>query len=502
MTGTRLSADTVVVGAGVAGMLVARELVRAGRDVLVIERGGYKPHARQLADGRHELDVPTAAHNHEVDPATPYEWDYLYAVGGSSLHWGGVTPRFLQSDFEMRSRFGLAVDWPLSYADLEPFYGRAEAALGVAAGVDAPYPRSTPPAVPAHPYAPVDRIVAEMLAPYYRLPQARPTESIGGRPACCASGRCTLCPVDSRYSAVHTLDDERLRRAPGFELRAETVVSRLRLRGGRVVGLECVDGRGDSHDVKAKRVVLAANGFENPALLMRSGLGGGDVGRWLCDHRHRVLRFDVDRPVGMGRGTTISTGVSYALADGDWRDRRASMIVVPENRGEFMVPRVEDAVLDGKAGKRGWKRLRAKFERTLLLDTLTEDLPNRDRGIELSSRRDRFGIPLNRVHYPAASDYLRAGHLHAETALVDRLRPLGARLVGMHEYGGSHLLGACRMGESSGVVDPSCRHHEVDNLYVTGGSSFPTYSAVHPTLTIAALAIRLGDELAGRPAPG
>lgn len=493
------SAETVVVGAGVCGILVARELVRAGHEVLVIERGAHKPFERQLAEGRHEADVPGAQHTHESASKIPYEWDYQFGVGGTALHWGGVTPRFLPSDFELRSRFGVGVDWPIGYRELEPFYGEAERALSVAAASEAPYPRDSRPPMPAHPYAPVDELIRPLLAPYYPLPQARPTESIGGRPACCASGRCSLCPVNARYSVLHTLDDAGLWEAPGFRLVPETVVTGLRLGGGRVDSLDCIASDGERREVKARTVVLAANGFENPALLLRSGLDGPDVGRWLSDHRHRVFSFELDRSAGVGKGTTISTGISYRYADGDWREQRAPVVVYPENRGVFMVPAFEDAVLDGRSGRREWRRLRRRFERTVLLDTLSEDLPRRECRVELSARRDRFGLPLNRVHYPPPSGYWHRGIDHVKEDLARRLRPLGARFVRFTEHSGGHLLGTCRMGHSSGVVDPNQRHHEVENLYVAGGSAFPTYSSVHPTLTIAALAIRLGRHLAPRP---
>jgi glucose dehydrogenase len=493
------SAEIVVVGAGVCGILVARELVRAGNEVLLLERGGHKRFESQLADGHHEADVPGAEHNHENDPDTPYDWDYLFGVGGSSLHWGGVTPRFLPSDFELRSRHGVGVDWPLGYSELEPFYTEAEGALGVSAGREAPYPRRSPPPLPPHPYAPVDELVRPLLEPYYRLPQARPTESIGGRAPCCASGRCTLCPVNARYSALHTLDDAGLWDAPGLTLEPETAVARLRMDGGRVAGVECVTAGGNRRQVTARTVVLAAGGFENPAILLRSRLDGSDVGRWLNDHRHHLYSYELDRPAEVGRGTTIATGISYLYTDGDFRDRRSSVIVYPENRGQFMLDYFEDAILDGRSGKREWRRLRNRFERTLLMDTLSEDLPNRERRLELSPRRDAFGLPLNRIHYPPTSEYAARGLAHVSSDLERRLRPLGARLVGDRDYGGAHQLGTCRMGDSGGVVDQNLRHHDVHNLYIAGGSAFPTYSAVHPTLTIAALAIRLGRHLAGRP---
>jgi choline dehydrogenase-like flavoprotein len=133
----------------------------------------------------------------------------------------------------------------------------------------------------------------------------------------------------------------------------------------------------------------------------------------------------------------------------------------------------------------------------VLLDVLGEDLPLPERYVELSPNKDTFGLPLNRINYPPDSAYLERSRAYVLEELGKRLAPLGARVVRAEPSGeGAHLLGTCYMSDNRGVVDRNQRHHEVGNLYVTGGSAFPSYTAAHPTLTIAALATRLGRHLA------
>ena len=493
-----IEVDVAVVGSGVSGLLVARELLQKGRQVLVLERGGEKSHAAQLQDGSHETDDRSAAHNHEVEPGTkPYPWEYVYGVGGSTLHWTGVSPRMLPSDFELRSRYGVGRDWPISYDELEPFYGEAERALGVAGGESRLFPRTEAYPQPAHPFSRVDELVRPHLPPYLPLPQARPTRPIAGRPACCGSAQCRLCPVDARYSALHLLEDEHLRSKPGLTLKTRAVAARISHARGRVTGLHAIDTTGRRFDVRARTFVLAANGLENAAILMRSGLDGRDTGRYLYDHGHRLVELEISRNAGHGHGTTLATGISYAYADGERRRRLGSALVYPSNPGVEIGPLITTQVAKGRSGRGLQRRIRRSFERTLVLDVIGEDLPSRERRVELSPRKDAFGLPLNRIRYPSDSPYLAESRRQVYKDLERRLRSFGARVTKVTPTAlGSHLLGTCFMADNGGVVDRDLRHHDLENLYVAGGSAFPSYSAHHPTLTIAALAVRLGRTLA------
>jgi choline dehydrogenase-like flavoprotein len=496
-------ADLVVVGSGVSGLLASWRALQSGLKAIVLERGALKSHAEQLADGEWAAAVPGAAPNDETAPGSrAYPWSYVYGVGGSMLHWSGAAIRFNAADFKMRSSFGVMEDWPLSLADLEPFYAQAEAALGVAGAPSAGAPADGlgipgAKALPPHPPSPIDKAVAPHLQPFVPLPQARPSQPIQSRPACCGSAVCELCPVDARFSPLNGLAP--VLQHPGLDVRQQTVAARLRVgSGGEVEGVEAIEPDGGRTLVRGKRYVLAANGIENPGLLLRSGLDGPAVGRYLFDHGHTTVTVTLRKELQPGVGSSLSTGLVEAFREGSFRARRSAAILSPFNPGTPVGPLLSDGVVAREAGSAVRAGALGRWRRTIPFDMLTEDVPQAGSRVTLSPNRDSFGLPLNRTDYLPSTRYEIDGIDRAVASLHERLKPLGveAMEVGPGPEGG-HLMGTCRMGPPGrGVVDGEMRHHEVENLFVAGSSAFPTYAPVHPSLTIAALALRLGELLA------
>ena len=507
MSPRRERADFVVIGSGVSGTLVARELTSAGHHVIVVERGQAITWEEQIegaSDGGlpvFEGDSPTAAHNDENSPdGVDWGWEYVYAVGGTCNHWVGVSPRFLPEDFEMRSRYGVFDDWPIGYDELAPFYAEAERAMGVTGGRNELQPGARAP-LPPHPLSPQDRALAPHLDPFVKLWQARPSRPVGGRPECCGSARCELCPVNSRFSVLNGLAE--VLKRPQLSLRTETVAARLVLGpdNRRATRLECVEADGSPIEFHADGFIVAANAIESPGLLLRSGIETPATGRYFSSREALGITVETEEPLGVGHGASKSTGASYAYYAGAFRSERAAALLAVENvgRAEIML----EAVAAGLAGGSSGPKLRAQaaeaWDRTATFSIVVEDAPMPDNSVTLAAVKDRYGIPLNRVRYQP-SEYEGATISHLLEDLPRRLRPLGASEARAHrEPRGAHLLGTLRMGdERTGVVDRDLRHHGLDNVYVAGGSVFPTYSATHPTLTISALAIRLGRTLAGR----
>lgn len=481
--------ETVVIGSGISGLLVARELVAAGQEVTVIERGRMRLDADRIPHAQREERTAATEHNTEPAPGSERPWKYGYAFGGSSLLWAGVAPRLLPSDFEMRSRYGIWRDWPISYKDLLPFFHAAEEALDVSGGPHEVFPGSADYPLPPPPPSSADRLLGPLLEPFGPLPLARQVEPTYPP------------PIETEGPEVETASNvlaigRELTAADGFSVREGTAAARLRSDGSRVTEIECIGADGSHTRIAPRRVVAAAHGIENAALLLRSDLREGPVGRWLGDHTHVVLEIELAEPMGPWSASTRDTGISYAWAEGDWRVERGSAVVIPFNPGLLLRDRVVAALAAGRRGSALRDEMADRFARTAVVYVSVEDALREDRFVELSSRKDPLGLPLTRVSYPPDGDYAIRGVQAVRRGLEERLAPLGAKIVGDRIGGhGGHLLGTCFMG-SDGVVDENLRHHRLENLYLTGGSAFPTYSALHPTTTIAALAVRLGRHLA------
>lgn len=510
--------DVCIVGAGAAGAVIAAELATRGVDVTVLESGPRYPFAqraeaqRRFLRGQHPFPTPDPGlDRYTVDSDLPFrlEWMRMRGIGGSTLHWEGYAMRFHPADFELRSRHGIADDWPLGYTDLEPYYARAEQALGVAGEEVLPaFARSAPYPLPPFPasysdgfFAPACREVGLTMSP---LPQARNSQPFDGRVACLACGTCYACPTGARASVdlTHVPRAEATGRA-----RFVSDAHVLRLDGerdGRVASALYRTRDGRDHRLHARRFVLAGGAIENARLCLlsasrthpeglanRSGLVGAN---FLC---HPVIDFTgrVSEHLYPYRTGFSSSMSRDHIADADRGERSGFWMEFRNRTGGTPAEIARETGLWGAALR---EKVRAEFGRRAGLRVFLEALPRERNRLTLHPHEtDSYGSPVAHLTY-GVGDYERAGVAKASGVARRVYLALGASDIRQSKILlASHLLGTHRMGRDArtSVVDDTQRAHDVPNLWLAGGGSFVTASWANPTLTIVALALRTADAL-------
>ncbi len=470
--------DLVLVGTGFASTFFAHEylaLAPANARVLFLERGEPRSHAWQLANrGALEDEAKRSIENPDADRKP---WRFALAHGGSSNCWVGNTPRMLPEDFELRSRYGVARDWPLGYAELEPWYARAEALLDVA-GPDntALYPRSTPyPQPPQLLQTPDLALAAAFPGQFFALPTARASRPTATRPACCGNQVCTLCPVEAKWTVANGMRevfaDPRVRVIHGARVRA------FELESGRArAALFAHDGR--ERRAHGEFFALGANAIFNPVILAESGLDHPELGRGLVEQASVLVHASLRGMRGFD-GVTIQTGHGYMLYGGEHRRERAAGLIETHNRPELRMER-------------------GRWREILRFKVIVEDLRRAENRVEPSGDPERVA----RTRWTGVSDYSQRAFDALPRELERVLAPLPVERI---EIGRTltptenHSLGTVVMGAdpASSVVDAELVHHRVRNLAVLGGSAFPTAAPANPTLTLCALALRSARRVFG-----
>jgi choline dehydrogenase-like flavoprotein len=534
-------ADTVdfaIVGSGAAGGVLARELAQSGFDVVVLEQGPRLT----AADFRHDeldywfnnallnslADSPQSFRRTPDDTARPVHDvpSALYArmVGGSSNHFTANYWRFHEIDFKERSRLGSIRgtafdDWPIDYAELEPYYTKAEWAIGVSGLADAsPFdpPRSKPYPMPPLPVKSsgvlLERGARKLGLHPFPAPMAITSQPYRGRPACAHCGFCIGygCEMLAKSSTLYTMIPEA--EATGrCEVRPLSYVFRIDMDGrGRATGVSYFDRDRREQRQKARVVVLAANGAESARLLLMSANGrfpdglansSGTVGRHLMFNVYSEVHALFEHPLNEYKSVQV-TRVVHDFYDSD------------PKRGFY-----GGGGFDGRIGPaplawamwapprdRSWgapfKSLLEAMPRAMVVATHSTSLPQVDNSVSLDpTMKDAWGLPALRVTYRDHPDDLATARflqdrsvevMQAADALEVWKGPVAEGTVS------PHLLGTCRMGDdpATSVVDRYHRAHDIRNLFICDGSSFVTSGRGQPTLTIQALAFRAAHHIA------
>ena len=470
-----------------------------------MERGSAMTHAERMKSKRHEINISTALHRHIVLGDVPQKnIQYVSALGGTTNHWMGQTPRLLPADFHMKSSYGVMEDWPITYDELEPYYCLAEEELSIAGASDNPrVPRSRPYPLEPHAFSPMDLLFKSCFpeGSIVHSPQARPTRPVGDRPECCGSATCSLCPVDSKYTTLNTHIPQ-LEKMESVRILPKTIVLFLETNGSRKVKRAFALGNhGEQTWIEADLFILAAHALENPAIILRSPEIKQHplTGKYLFDHIAFPVTFLLDQKGFPDYGQSFFTAHCYQFYDGDFRKFHSAALGEVVNPGFLPVSSfVEEAIAKGFSGTTLREEVANQYQKQITMFFLLEDLPDPARQIRIGKKTGKLRIPETEIFYTKHSRYVHDARKHILAELPHYVSQLGLRktIAGELTDSTGHLLGTCRMGTyETGVVDRDLRYHEADNLYILGASAFPTYSPSNPTLTIAALAIRLGSSL-------
>lgn len=516
-----MSPKLAIVGSGIVGAAIAYALSRRGFRIDIFEKGSEYPypHAAQFSERIQLLyENPVYKLSTDLDKVTlsgDYTWkpsnERHLAVGGSATQWSAVTLRMSPNDFRTKSAYGRGDDWPLSYDDLEPYYCKAEAHLGVS-GTDADNPfaprRSRPFPLPPFEFSYHDTLLADRLRArgvvVHTTPQARTRKPYDDRAGCQNFGVCRFCPIGARYSPNHHLLGAL--RTGLCALHHNVSVRRVLMdKAGRARALVYQPNDASTEKEHAADVIiLAAGAVESVRLLLLStdghsaGLGndGGHVGRHFTFHHLWKGLCHFKSPMYPGRFGGYTTQ-SHQYLNHPSRGRRAAL-KLEFNSGAWEYGRVTKW---GSAAEIMTQLKPRLHWRSILFHAETIATP--DKLVRLSTERDRFGDPYAHIHY-RSSDFDRESHMFAQELFDFLAEASGSDERILDEdprsfYSGGHHMGGCRMGRSAqdSVADQFGRLHGTSNVFVTGGSTFVgTSGAVNPTLTMLALAFRTADFIA------
>ncbi len=544
--------DAIVVGAGAGGGVAAAVLTAAGKSVLLLERGRALSFAAVGRDHLRNQRMPVYGHNAGPDidgnprtidasslprlvgealgdkrllkPHQPGYQNNAACVGSGTRVYAGQAWRFMPQDFRMASEYGVPAgsslaDWPLSYEDLAPYYEKVEWEIGICGdhrgmthlpAYKKPYPM---PALPLPYKSTVHKSGLQRLGwQALRVPRLINSQPYNGRQACINCQHCVgfACPADAKNGS-HNTTVPRALSSGNCTLLTEVMVEKLAVSaGGAVTGVTFIDAEQKRRTIRADVIVLSCGAVETARLLLNSataqepagiGNGGDQVGRNLQGHYYpsAVGLFPETMFDGMGPGCSIATcqfnhGNDGIIGGGFLGDED---IVTPITLWKRFYP--PDAPRWGSAAKRF---MRENYRRINDVTGPVQEIPSPDARVSINPQvRDRYGIPVAHLSGATHPETVRTARFMHQRAR-EWLRASGAIQVwGMppprYLSGGQHQAGTCRMGEdpTTSVVDPFCRVHSQERLFIADGSPHVTNGGFNPVETIMALAWRTAETI-------
>ncbi len=470
--------DLVIVGTGFASTFFLKKYLSkasAKAKVLVLEKGHLYPHAERVKEQRGEETAYASLnpqHLSTFENKNPEKhWNFTQGFGGSSNCWYGCTPRFMPSDFKMKSLYGVANDWPIQYEELDPYYTHVEELMSISGPDDTPFPKSSAYPLPAHTFNTADKLLKKEYGNLYiSQPTARASQPANGRNACCASAVCSVCPVNAKF----TIENSNL--GVYEDSRVEVVY------GAPVYSLDLVQDAvrkvsylkdGKEHHVSGEVVALGTNAIFNANLLLNSGDKNRFTGKFLGEQIGLQASVYLDNLQNVGGSTWVSAN-GYMLYDGEHRKDFAACLMESNNAPYFRLER-------------------GKWRDIINFRMIFEELPEEQNHVAATSDKMKPA-----VHYKGPSDYALKAIENMKQKLPSILSCLPVEKILYNDPFPSeaHILGSTRMGNTAqeGVVDKHLIHHQYRNLFVLGSGSFTTYTPTNPTLTLSALSLHAADK--------
>ncbi len=509
-----LSDDSVVViiGSGAGGGTLANELCQKGIKVVVLEAGAR----HTISDFVNNewaafsmlawTDKRTASGSWRVAQDFPNLPAWICkTVGGTTVHWAGASLRLQDYEFRARSTYGAIpgtslLDWPITLADLAPYYAKAEDKMGVTRTNDIP-------GLPGNNNFTV-MYWGATRAGYAGVSTGRMAINSrvrAGRSSCWQMGFCFEgCKSGAKWSTLYT--EIPAAEATGrLDLRAQSMALQIQHdSAGKVNGVLYADAAGAQHVQKARAICVAGNSIETPRLLLNShsarypdGLANssGEVGRNYMRHMTGSVFAIFNEPVHMYRGTTMAGIVMDEARNDPARGFVGGYHMETISLG---VPFLA-AFLNPGAWGRDYTSLLEGYSNMAGMWLVGEDMPRPTNRVTLNaSMKDTFGLPIPDVHYDDhENDIAMRNHAYKQGDAVYQAVE-AVQTIEVPPYPSTHNLGTCRMSADprDGVCNRFGQTHDIANLFISDGSQFTTSAAENPTLTIVTLAIRQADHIA------
>jgi choline dehydrogenase-like flavoprotein len=533
-------ADVVVIGSGASGGMAAYNLTQKGVKVLLLDAGEefdrryfwthtlpYQADARlRKGDEPPRFFLDKKEQPYLTPEGKPFDLMRVWGRGGKTNVWGRVSLRMSDLDFAAAERDGWGIPWPIRYADIAPYYDKAEQLMGVCGGTDDSdvLPGSTvlmPAPAPRCGEVFLRKACDKLRIPIVAGRRANFTRPHRGFAPCHYCGACGQgCDTASFFSSADHLIPQALETG-NLEIQANAVVARILVdASGRASGVQYFDRKtGAERQVKARVVVLGASAMDSTRILLNSksthfpnGLGNGSdqLGRNFCEQMRVHVRGFL--PQLYGRGYTNDDGIGGEHVYMPRFNHRPDRPKPDYLRGfgmQFWNTGSQTTGADVAQYLPGFgasfkAEVRKRYPALVSLHPFGEVLPRPENRVTVDeSRRDRYGVPLMKIDV-AFGDNERKMRKHMYDTCQEILETLKAEIVPIdreaNDPPGSsiHEHGTCRMGKDpkTSVLNSFNQMHEVGNVFVVDGSAFPNASEKNPTLSIVALSWRATDYLA------